>query len=409
MRLDDNTPAKQEDDPQQERRRLALVHGMRVGEIRGVEQGELWKRRANQESRQRGWGVSGGMACSEGTSGCWNPQCKQALATARHIICWRMGFPCGLFPPVWCFPPRCLGAAPLRFLCRAMLLAFMSCVPDASGIPVPGRPPGHQHGFGTPAAAEQCSKQNVQGLPHPRAGSEYENNLHAAWANRMMELINLRLNSCDCDMSGANFERPAPAQQPPPLQSAELRPDSLTGLPRAQLGRLLCTQAEDIATVHVPELGAQAAAPPGSDEFTALAEQIANMKAEADAAQANSFRQLEQMRAMFHHVVSQLPAPAATPVPVAEPPAAPAATPTLHQQKIAHAAMALQDHYISKSTAADAPTGSTLNEPESRPHAFGAKNELDTTAAVKIFAVALQDLYISKSTAADAPTGSTLN
>jgi len=41
MRLDDNTPAKQGDHPQQERRRLALVHGMRVGEIRGVEQGEL--------------------------------------------------------------------------------------------------------------------------------------------------------------------------------------------------------------------------------------------------------------------------------------------------------------------------------------------------------------------------------
>jgi len=37
-------------------------------------------------------------------------------------------------------------------------------------------------------------------------------------------------------------------------------------------------------------------------------------------------------------------------------------------------AVALQDHYISKSTAPDAPTGSTLNEPESRPHAFGAKN-----------------------------------
>ena len=74
----------------------------------------------------------------------------------------------------------------------------MSCViSDVSGVPVPGRPPGHQHGFGTPAAAEQCSKQNVQGLPHPRAGSEYEDDLRA-WANRMMELINsakLRLNS----------------------------------------------------------------------------------------------------------------------------------------------------------------------------------------------------------------------
>ena len=44
-------------------------------------------------------------------------------------------------------------------------------------------------------------------------------------------------------------------------------------------------------------------------------------------------------------------------------------------------AVAHQDHYISKSTAADAPMGSTLNEPESRafttgprPHDFGAKN-----------------------------------
>ena len=26
---------------------------------------------------------------------------------------------CGRFPPLWCFPPRGLGAAPLWFLCRA--------------------------------------------------------------------------------------------------------------------------------------------------------------------------------------------------------------------------------------------------------------------------------------------------
>jgi len=55
-------------------------------------------------------------------------------------------------------------------------------------------------------------------------------------------------------------------------------------------------------------------------------------------------------------------------------------------------AAALQDHYISKSTAADAPTGSTLNEPESRafttgprPHAFGTKNaNLAVYAKVKV-------------------------
>ena len=59
-----------------------------------------------------------------------------------------MGFPRGLFPTLWCFPPRCLGLCPLRFLCRALLLAFMCCaISDVSGIPVPGRPPGHQHLF----------------------------------------------------------------------------------------------------------------------------------------------------------------------------------------------------------------------------------------------------------------------
>jgi len=40
------------------------------------------------------------------------------------LCCWRVGFSCGLFPPMWCFPPRCLGAAPLRFFCRAWLLLF---------------------------------------------------------------------------------------------------------------------------------------------------------------------------------------------------------------------------------------------------------------------------------------------
>ena len=40
-------------------------------------------------------------------------------APAPRPTCWQVGFPCGRFPPLWCFPPRCLGAAPLRFLYRA--------------------------------------------------------------------------------------------------------------------------------------------------------------------------------------------------------------------------------------------------------------------------------------------------
>jgi len=84
--------------------------------------------------------------------------------------------------------------------------------------------------------------------------------------------------------------------------------------------------------VHVPELGAQAAAP-GCDDFTALAEQFAFAKAESDASQATTFTQLDQMRDDMRSMIvlfnSKLPAVA--------PPAAPAATPTLHQQQIAHA------------------------------------------------------------------------
>jgi len=42
-------------------------------------------------------------------------------------------------------------------------------------VPTPGRSPDHHHGCGTwPAAAEQCSKQDNQGLPTTRTGSEYE-------------------------------------------------------------------------------------------------------------------------------------------------------------------------------------------------------------------------------------------
>ena len=56
------------------------------------------------------------------------------------------GVPCGLFPPVWCFPPRCLGAAPLRFFCRALLHSVLCLMCSLlSGVPAPGRPPGLRH------------------------------------------------------------------------------------------------------------------------------------------------------------------------------------------------------------------------------------------------------------------------
>jgi len=55
--------------------------------------------------------------------------------------------------------------------------------------------------------------------------------------------------------------------------------------------------------------------PPGNDEFTALAEQLAIVKAESDAMQAYSYAQFtnlaaetKQMRFMMELIVSQLPA-----------------------------------------------------------------------------------------------------
>jgi len=62
----------------------------------------------------------------------------------------------------------------------------------------------------------------------------------------------------------------------------------------------------------VPELGAQAAAPPGSDEFTALQEQLATVQAEADATKADTFGQLgdlnAKMDALFELFTSRPPA-----------------------------------------------------------------------------------------------------
>jgi len=272
-----------------------------------------------------------------------------------------------------------------------------------------------------------------------------------------------------CDVSGANFELPAPARQPPPLRSAKLRLNSPTGLPRAQLGGLLCTQAEDMAqgvpnatrAVHRTAFAwassvleaspgkplshyAQLATLQGmvNEVFDAwnnmqqfleeqelwLAEDhiafgaASCIQDDEDEAREN---ELLRVRAVHFLVAQERPRAqdkdnaqyleqendglriqartkpdytvAARPGGVPEPAqptavAVAAAEPETgvfcerEMDTIAAAqseifAVALQDHYISKSTAADASMGSTLNEPESRafttgprPHAFGTTN-----------------------------------
>jgi len=58
MRLDDNAPAKEGADPQQERRRLALVHGMRVGKIRrAMEKARQSRKQTERMGRARRHGM----------------------------------------------------------------------------------------------------------------------------------------------------------------------------------------------------------------------------------------------------------------------------------------------------------------------------------------------------------------
>jgi len=131
-------------------------------------------------------------------------------------------------------------------------------------VPAPGRPPDHHHGCGTwPAAAEQCSKQDDQGLPTTRTGSEYEDDLRACGADRYVptdaersepeppnlqeQMTAQREQMAALTLQLAVLTAAMTAGQPPPLQSAKLRLNSLTGLRRAQLGGLLCAQAEDLA------------------------------------------------------------------------------------------------------------------------------------------------------------------
>jgi len=305
-----------------------------------------------------------------------------------------------------------------------------------------------------------------------RAGSEYKNNLHAAWANRMMELINsakLRLNSCD--MSGANFERPAPAQQPPPLQSAKLRLDSLTGLPRAQLGGLLCTQAEDMAqgvpgaarAVHRTAfawanstLEARPGKPlsPSGKPLSHYDERLATLKALVNkvfAAQYNMQQFLEEQELCLaeDHIAlgaasrvqnnedearenELLCVQAVHSLVAQERPCAQDKDNTqyLEQENELLCVQAVHSLVAQERPCAQDKDNAQYLEQENDGLRIQAGvfceremdtvaaaepgtgvREMDTTAAASIFAVVHQDRYhyISKSTAADAPTGSTLN
>ena len=71
-------------------------------------------------------------------------------------------------------------------------------------VPAPGRPPGHRHASGAwPATAEQCSTQNDQGLPTPRAGSEYEDDLRGRGAKHYAPTDAERYAATDADFKSS--------------------------------------------------------------------------------------------------------------------------------------------------------------------------------------------------------------
>ena len=80
------------------------------------------------------------------------------------------GFPVGCFPPCGVFPPRCLGAAPLRFFCCAWLLPFcdVCCLLCRPGVWPTARPPAWQR------LAWSCCCRPAQHAPRPRTS-------HTSW------------------------------------------------------------------------------------------------------------------------------------------------------------------------------------------------------------------------------------
>jgi len=242
--------------------------------------------------------------------------------------------------------------------------------------------------------------QNGQGLP-PRAGSEYDD-LHAHGADRYAP-TDLRAFAARVDLITASeyedalracanmddlrtciammdlFRLRVPAASTPHEHDAStlkavwraITPDYTVAARQGAFQELGQPTTVAVAAAE-SEMGvAQAAAPPGGDEFTF--EQLGDLKAEM---RADTFEKLGEMRADTSEQLGDLNAEMDT-VAAAEPGTGVREMDMTVAAKIF--AVAHQDHYISKSIAADAPTGSTLNKPESR--AFTTNPRLDASRA----------------------------
>jgi len=267
---------------------------------------------------------------------------------------------------------------------------------------------------------------NGQGLP-PRAGSEYEGDLHPYGADRYAP-TDPRAFAVRLDLITASEYEDA-------LRAcADM--DDLDDL-RACIAMM---DLDDLrACIAMMDLFvSRISAAPTMHKYDALRAMCRafDLKAEMRRAEndletemrrAKSDLRAEMRRATFELRASRLPA---TPAP---PPATPTATPSPQQQFLEKQELRLAEDHIAFGAASriqDDEDEARENEllcvqaghslvAQERPCAQEKDNaqyleqengvrEMDTTAVTKIFAVVHQDHYISESTAADVPTGSTL-
>jgi len=305
-----------------------------------------------------------------------------------------------------------------------------------SGVPAPGRPPGQRHGsaWPAPAAAEQCSVLNGQGLP-PRAGSGYEDDLRAYGAGRYVPTAptDLRAFAAQLDLiTASEYEDALRAcanmnDLRACIAMMDLFISRMDDEDEARENELLCAQAvhslvaqerpcaqdkdnmqqfleEQELWLAEDHIAFGAASRIQNDEDEARENELLCVQAvhslvaqERPCAQdKDNAQHLEQENDGLHPGRDQARLhrgcaagggsfrSRASPPPSPSPPRSPRLGVFCERELDTNAAA----------------------EPEM---GVFCEHELDTTAAAKIFAVALQDLHISKSTAADAPTGSTLN
>ena len=234
----------------------------------------------------------------------------------------------------------------------------------------------------------------VQGLPHPRAGSEYENDLRACSAdhvNSMLEM-NCRANHIDSmlEMLELLLSRlPAATPAPPPatpaatptphqqdIAHAEQRFDEKAAFDAAVEAAAAAAVARiDANASHAAHGAATSTRPRAQDTDNAQ-----GLEQENERLRIQAWIEPDYTVAARQGEFQELGQPTTVAVAAAEPePGVFCGRKMDTTVAVKIFAVVHQDRYIS--TAADAPTGSTLNEPESRafttdprPHAFGTKN-----------------------------------